>query len=81
MLTKEQKLEVLSKAIDEGANINVYYYDLTKEGAKRIVDEVGEVAGLETKHYEEPDYQWYKFTGKDFDVAAFYDKKPKEVEM
>ena len=75
MLTKQQKLDILSKAIDEGADIDVNYHKLPKKtDAKRVIDEVGEMIGLQTTHHTGGSHQWYKIESRGLDVVAFYDK-------
>ena len=76
-LTKQQKLDILSKAIDEGASIDVYYHKLAEqEDAQTVINELGEIAGLPTIHDKGERHQWYKIKTRGFYVAAFYDKEP-----
>ena len=76
-LTKQQKLDILSKAIDEGASINVYYHKLDKqEDAQAVINKLGEIAGLPTVHDKYECHKWYKIKTRGFHVAAFYDRKP-----
>ena len=75
-LTKQQKLDILSKAIDEGASIDVNYHRTIEEkDAKRVIEEAGETVGSPTLHYSTEKYQWYKIETTGFNVAAFYEKE------
>ena len=76
MLTKQQKLDILSKAIDEGADIDVYYHKLVEqEDAQTVINELGGIAGLPTIHTKSEHHQWYKIMSKGFNVSAFYEKE------
>ena len=76
-LTKQQKLDILSKAIDEGASIDVNYHRTIEEkDAKSVIEEAGGITGLPTLHFETEKYQWYKIETTGFNIAAFYEKEP-----
>ena len=79
MLTKQQKLDILSKAIDKGADINVSFFDLTKSKAAVLTTELGELMGTPTEGKNGSNYYWYQTHSKDGDlkINAFYEL-PKE---
>ena len=79
MLTKQQKLDVLSKAIDEGAEINIWFYDFTKSKAAVVITELAEMMGTPTEGKNGENAYWYQTHSKDGDlkINAFYEL-PKE---
>lgn len=73
MLTKQQKLDVLSKAIDEGANIDINFHDLTQSNAALLTKEIARMMGTQSVSKSGSGFHWYKIQTPGVDVAAFYD--------
>ena len=83
MLTKEQKLAILSKAIDEGAQIDVLFYRLPKVKAQEIAsdfaDDMKAIAYEKTRGTS----YWYttKEEGNSISITAFYEPETDEGYM
>ena len=73
MLTKEQKLAILSKAIDEGANIDINFHKLTRTNAALLTNEIAGMMGTLAVSKSGSGYQWYKAESPGIDVNAFYE--------
>lgn len=82
MLTKQQKLDVLSKAIDEGAVIDISFFDVTKSKAAVLTTDFAEMMGAPTEGKNRENTFWYQARSEDRDVkvTAFY-KPSKESYM
>lgn len=70
------KAKALQFALNKGASIDINFHDCTKEEAEHIMEELAKITGAETMQEKSNEYQWFKQTSLDFDVAAFYDKEP-----
>jgi hypothetical protein len=78
-MTKEEKLELIVKALDLGAQFNIYFFNNTEEEAECIADQLG--LGLE-KHSKDDTY-WLNH--EDFnnrlELAVFYKPEEEEEEL
>ena len=79
-LTKQQKLDILSKAIDEGADIDVSFYHLPKSRAALLTTEFAEMMGTATEVKTHTNTHWYMTRIPKMKVVAFYEQ-PKQVEV
>lgn len=71
-LTKQQKMALLEKAIDEGAGIQVDFHNLPKAKAAAIVAEFSEVMGTSLEVKNRGIANWYETRGYSVGVVAFY---------
>ena len=55
MLTKEQKLAILSEAIDNGARIDVSFHHMSQELAKALITDMAKKMNVELEAKE----KWY----------------------
>ena len=83
MLTKEEKLAILSKAIDEGAQIDVLFYRLPKTKAQEIASDFADdmkATALEKMHGTS---HWYSTKPEDnsINITAFYEPEADEGYM
>ena len=96
MLTKEEKLAILSKAIDEGAQIDINFYDLPRVKANSLITDIAGEMNAPSQEHIRNDVYWYSTkenqARETFRVTAFYnplleegymveDVKFEEVEM
>ena len=79
MLTKQQKLDVLSKAIDEGANIDINFHDLTQSDAALLTKEIARMTGKQAEEKSGLGFSCYQVYDSKFMVNAFY--KPEQSYM
>lgn len=75
MLTKQQKLDILSKAIDEGADIEINFYKVSKSRAAILTTDFAETMGTSTEGKNGSGFYWYQAHAPKFKVNAFYDNK------
>lgn len=75
MLTKQQKLDVLSKAIDEGAKIRISFHGLTRSNAALKTKTLAEMLGTSVKNDNNLNTYWYQAESPELRVTAFYDNK------
>ena len=73
MLTKQQKLDILSKAIDQGANIDINFHNLTRSNAALLTTELAGMMGTQALNKSGSGFHWYKAESPGIDVAAFYE--------
>ena len=73
MLTKQQKLDVLSKAIDEGADIRISFHQGNRSRAAVLTTELAGMMETTTTGKTFDDSFWYEASIPGFDVVAFYD--------
>lgn len=74
-LTKEQKLEILSNAIDAGYYIEIKSYENTfEEGIKFLNDNALSVEGTEIKHSRDSEHSWLVHDLDKFEFILFFDK-------
>lgn len=82
MLTKEEKLAILSKAIDEGARINIDVHGLTTKQAEKRINEYAEMMESDTNAFSYRGSNWHTTKTGNFDqeitVSVFY--RPHEEE-
>lgn len=82
MLTKEEKLAILSKAIDEGARITVDFHKLTNKQAETRISEYAEMMNSDVNTSSYKTSNWHSTKAGSFDeeimVSAFY--RPHEEE-
>ena len=83
MLTKEEKLAILSKAIDEGAQIDVLFYRLPKAKAQEITRDFAndmKAVNLEKTHGTS---HWYSIKEEfnSINITAFYEPETEEGYM
>ena len=79
-LTKQQKLDILSKAIDEGADIDISFFDVSKDKAAVLTTEFAEMMGSVTEVKTYDNAYWYMTRIPKMKVVAFYEQ-PKQVEV
>ena len=76
MLTKEEKLAILSKAIDEGAQIDVNFYDLSKGKAHELIKGFADEMDVAVHDKFNNNTYWYVVKEKQrcetLQVTAFY---------
>ena len=75
MLTKQQKLDVLSKAIDEGAIIDIHYHGLSRSNAASLTKGISNMIEVPVERKSKAHAYWYQIRYRDFGVTAFYDHK------
>ena len=79
MLTKEEKLAILSKAIDEGAKIDIKFHDVSKGKAHELVTGFAEEMNAEAHDKRMRGTFWYTTqdepTLETVKVTAFYEPK------
>lgn len=82
MLTKEEKLAILSKAIDEGARINIDVHGLTTKQAEKRINEYAEMMESNVITLTHSNSHWHTTKTGSFDqeitVSVFY--RPHEEE-
>lgn len=74
MLTKQQKLDILSKAIDEGAHIDINFHDLTQSDAALLTKEIARILDTAVVQDSRSGFNWYRTHAPKFKVNAFYDR-------
>ena len=74
LLTKEQKLAILSKAIDEGASIDINFHNLNRSNAALLTNKLADMMGTQALSESGSGHHWYKAESRGLDVAAFYDE-------
>lgn len=76
-MNKQQIMEFLSKAIDEGAGIQIIIngFKLTDAEAKARCQEFSQIVGAETEDVNFSNSHWYRVWGKQFKLDHFYDSE------
>lgn len=76
MLTKEEKLAILSKAIDEGADINIHFHNMQQGKANKLISEFAESMSVKMEQRVGDYSQWYSASTETFTeelkVTAFF---------
>lgn len=81
MLTKEQKLAILSKAIDEGAKININFYEMETKQAASKINEYAEMMNTKVYDHSRNGTNWYVAYGRELDVTMFHEQKEESEYM
>lgn len=81
MLTKEQKLAILSKAIDEGAKININFYEMETKQAASKINEYARMMNTEVYDHSRNETNWYVAYGRELDVTMFHEQKEESEYM
>ena len=80
MLTKEEKLAILSKAIDEGAKININFYETETKQAASQINEYAEMMGTEVYDHSRNKTKWYVTYDREMEVTMFHESESEYME-
>lgn len=80
-MTIEQKMDIIQKAVEMGANIAATFYDVSsREEAEKISEEFSQMLDTPYSHSEKTGTSWFSVhkSSEDINVTAFYQTSREE---
>jgi hypothetical protein len=76
----EKKLEVLRRAMEQGADIDINFHGIEGRGkAEELIKSFADQLDVSYREDFGTNSQWFKFGGRDFEMNVFFKKDKKDL--